>query len=93
MRTIRRTYRIGPWRESSSRASIRWRPSTVNNLGVQLRYRWTFAPQSDFYAVYSRGGLELTEDEERGRSAAEMFRDALALRDADQFLVKVRYRF
>ena len=85
-------YRIGPGGELIESLDT-VAPFTVNNLGVQLRYRWTFAPQSDLYAVYSRGGLELTADGEGERSATRMFRDALALRDADQFLVKVRYRF
>jgi Domain of unknown function (DUF5916) len=68
-------------------------PFTVNNFGLQVRYRWTFAPQSDLYVVYGRGGFELTDDSDRERSATGLLRDAFELRDADQFLVKVRYRF
>jgi hypothetical protein len=68
-------------------------PFTVNNLGLQIRYRWTFAVQSDFYAVYSRGGLTFDDQPPLERSAGGMFKDALELRDADQVLVKVRYRF
>lgn len=65
---------------------------TINNLGLQVRYRWTFAPQSDLYVVYSRGGY--AQDDERARdSTFDLLEDALELRDADQFLVKVRYRF
>ena len=65
---------------------------TVNNFGIQARYRWTFAPQSDLYAVYSRGGFAV--DEAPSSTAPdELFTDALELRDADQVLVKVRYRF
>jgi hypothetical protein len=65
-------------------------PFTLNNLGVQLRYRWTFAPQSDLYVVYGRGG----EDFGTGRrdGLGDLFLDALELRDVDQFLVKVRWR-
>ena len=66
-------------------------PFSVADFGAQLRYRWTFAPQSDFYAVYSRGGSEFA----RGRddSVGELFDRATQLRDADQVLFKVRYRF
>jgi hypothetical protein len=63
---------------------------SINNFGVQLRYRWTFAPLSDLYAVYSRGGF--SEDTEDPRGIDDLFQDAFSLRDADQFLVKVRYR-
>ncbi|UXI69229.1 DUF5916 domain-containing protein [Tahibacter amnicola] len=63
---------------------------SVNNFGLQLRYRYELAPQSDFYAVYSRGGFERRDDHDNGLA---LFRDAVSLRDADQFLVKLRYRF
>ena len=62
----------------------------INNFGVQLRYRWTFAPQSDLYVVYSRGGFSERSGDPRGID--DLFADAFSLRDADQFLVKVRYR-
>ncbi|HWS28157.1 MAG TPA: DUF5916 domain-containing protein [Xanthomonadales bacterium] len=64
---------------------------TVNNLGVQIRYRWEFAPQSDFYVVYGRGGfVELQDDRS---DFGELLDEALSLRDSDQLLVKVRKRF
>lgn len=62
----------------------------INNFGVQLRYRWTFAPQSDLFVVYSRGGFSERNDA-RG-DVGDLFEDAFALRDADQVLVKLRYR-
>jgi len=65
-------------------------PFSINNFGVQLRYRWTFAPQSDLYAVYSRGGFSERSGDPRGID--DLFQDAFSLRDADQFLVKLRYR-
>ena len=85
-------YRIGPGGELIESADV-VAPFTVNNLGLQIRYRWTFAVQSDFYAVYSRGGLAFDDQPPLEHSAGGMFRDALELRDADQLLVKVRYRF
>ncbi len=65
-------------------------PFTVNNLGIQVRYRYQFGPLSDLYVVYSRGGFEFREDDDRGLS--DLFSDLGRVRDADQFLVKVRYR-
>jgi hypothetical protein len=66
---------------------------SINNFGLQVRYRWTFAPQSDLYVVYSRGGFEERDTDDRTGRTSDLLRDALELRDADQFLVKVRYRF
>ena len=65
---------------------------SVNNFGLQIRYRWTFAPQSDFYVVYGRGGLEF-EDDPAERGMSHLFSSAFDLRDSDQLIVKVRYRF
>ncbi len=64
----------------------------VNNFGLQIRYRWTFAPQSDFYVVYGRGGLEF-EDDPAEPGMSHLFSSAFDLRDSDQLIVKVRYRF
>jgi len=64
----------------------------VNNFGVQLRYRWTFAPQSDLYIVYGRGGI-LFEEGDTGAGLDDLFTSAIDLRDSDQLLVKARYRF
>jgi hypothetical protein len=63
----------------------------INNFGVQVRYRWEFAPQSDLYLVWSRGGF--LREERGGDSTLDLLDEALALRDADQFLAKLRYRF
>ncbi len=63
----------------------------ITNLGLQLRYRWEFAPQSDLYLVYGRGGFVEEIGEER--DFGELLDAAIELRDADQFLVKVRKRF
>ena len=65
---------------------------TVNNFGLQLRYRWAFAPQSDLYVVYGRGGfVENQDDQDNGLT--QLLDAALRLRDSDQILVKVRKRF
>ncbi len=62
----------------------------LRNLGLQLRYRWEFSPLSYFYAVYARGGYALDENE---RATSSVFADSFRLRDAEQFFVKLSYRF
>ena len=63
---------------------------TMNNLGLQIRYRYAIAPLSDLYLVYSRGGSDALD--ESHDSAGALFEDAWRLRDSDQFFVKLRYR-
>jgi hypothetical protein len=63
---------------------------TVSNLGVQLRYRYEIGPLSDLYFVYGRGGFSLMREEERG--VGGLFGSMFDVRDADQLLLKVRYR-
>lgn len=63
----------------------------VNNFGLQLRYRYLLGPQSDVFLAYSRGGYRRQERD--GYGSGELFDDALGLRDADQLLAKIRYRF
>ncbi|MGH8236725.1 MAG: DUF5916 domain-containing protein [Steroidobacteraceae bacterium] len=67
-------------------------PFEVNNFGLQIRYRWTFAPQSDLYVVYGRGGISFEEGEARG-GLGGLVQSVSDLRDSDQLLVKARYRF
>ena len=64
-------------------------PLQVRNLGVQLRYKYEFAPLRELYIVYARGGFEQERDE--ARSSVELFQDSFDLRDSDQFLLKVRW--
>lgn len=63
---------------------------SLRNLGFQVRYRYELAPLSDLYVVYGRGGLAL---EEEGRPIGDLLGDAFSLRDDEQFMVKVSYRF
>ena len=63
---------------------------SVRNLGLQLRYRYEFAPLSYLYVVYGRGGFDqdpTAEDSDR------LVRDSFSLRDDEQLLVKLSYRF
>lgn len=63
----------------------------INTLGLQLRYRYLLGPQSDIFLAYSRGGA-LRQDRD-SPDTQDLFQDALELRDSDQFLAKIRYRF
>lgn len=65
-------------------------PFTVNNLGLQIRYRYEIGPQSDLFLVYGRGGYELLNDDDR--AVRDLFTDMGDVRDADQFMIKFRYR-
>jgi hypothetical protein len=61
------------------------------NFGLQLRYRFEISPLSDFYIVYSRGGLDRINDP--ALNTWDLLSESAGLRDADQFLVKLRYGF
>ena len=63
---------------------------SLRNLGFQVRYRYELAPLSDLYVVYGRGGYLL---EEFGQDPASQLRDAFSLRDSEQLMVKLSYRF
>lgn len=65
-------------------------PFTVNNLGLQIRYRYEIGPMSELFLVYARGGYNFIDADERGVS--DLFRDMTDVRDADQFLIKLRYK-
>ncbi len=64
---------------------------TLRNLGFQVRYRYKLAALSDIYAVYSRGGFAV--DEDTGRGFGSTVDDVFSLRDDNQFLLKLAYRF
>jgi hypothetical protein len=63
---------------------------SLRNLGFQVRYRYQLAPLSDLYVVYGRGGYLL---DPYGRDEAAQLGDAFSLRDSEQLLVKLSYRF
>lgn len=65
-------------------------PFTVNNLGLQVRYRYEIGPMSELFLVYARGGYDFLDDDTR--AVDELFRDMTDVRDADQFLIKIRYK-
>ena len=64
----------------------------VRNLGFQVRYRYEFAPLSYLYVAYVRGG-SLFDTGVGPYSVRDEFSDAFDLRDSEQLLVKLSYRF
>ena len=65
-------------------------PFSLRNLGFQVRYRYVLAPLSNLYVVYGRGGFGY---DGYAAGAFEQFGDAFSLRDDEQLLVKLAYRF
>ncbi len=63
---------------------------SLRNLGFQIRYRYELAPLSDLYVVYGRGGNVF---DEFASGAERQLVDAFSLRDDEQLLVKISYRF
>ena len=62
----------------------------VRNLGFQVRYRYELAPLSYLYVVYARGGYEQLAGTE---GTDEALRDSFSLRNDEQLVVKLSYRF
>ena len=65
-------------------------PFSLRNMGFQVRYRYELAPLSNLYVVYGRGGF-MRDGHAAG--AFDQFGDAFSLRDDEQLLVKLAYRF
>ena len=63
---------------------------SVRNLGLQIRYRYELAPLSYLYVVYGRGGYAM---DGYARRTSDVFDRSFALRDDEQLLVKLSYRF
>lgn len=63
---------------------------SLRNLGFQVRYRYELAPLSNLYIAYVRGGSAF---DTVGREVGPLLQDAFSLRDSEQLLVKLSYRF
>ena len=63
---------------------------SLRNLGFQIRYRYELAPLSYLYVVYGRGGLQR---EPYSDDVGNLFGDSFDLRNDEQLLVKLSYRF
>jgi hypothetical protein len=64
---------------------------SLRNLGFQVRYRYELAPLSYLYVAYVRGGSLF--DQGVPSTATDEFARAFDLRDSEQLLVKLSYRF
>lgn len=62
----------------------------VRNLGFQVRYRYELAPLSYLYVVYARGGYEQLPGTD---GVDDALRDSFSLRNDEQLIVKLSYRF
>ena len=65
----------------------------LRNMGFQIRYRYELAPLSYLYIAYVRGGSFYEEDIFGRYRARDQFQEAFDLRDSEQLLVKLSYRF
>jgi hypothetical protein len=63
---------------------------SVSTLALQIRYRYELAPLSYIYVVYGRGGFD---QEASSEGSDTLLRDSFSLRDDEQLLIKVSYRF
>jgi Domain of unknown function (DUF5916) len=66
------------------------RPFSVSNFGLQIRYRYEIAPMSELFVVYGRGGFDMLNDDER--DVPSLLGHIADVRDAEQVLIKLRYR-
>ncbi len=84
------------WRISADGTPVRSNEAlddfAVRNLGFQVRYRYEFAPLSYLYVAYVRGG-SLFNTGVGPYSARDELSGAFDLRDSEQLLVKLSYRF
>ncbi|CAA9307942.1 MAG: hypothetical protein AVDCRST_MAG71-500 [uncultured Lysobacter sp.] len=65
----------------------------LRNMGFQVRYRYELAPLSHLYIAYVRGGDLYDEEIGRPFNATDEFSGAFDLRDSEQLLIKLSYRF
>jgi hypothetical protein len=83
-----------PWRIAASGRPVSSNdvvsPFSLRNMGFQVRYRYELAPLSNLYVVYGRGGFMY---DGYAAGAFDQFGNAFSLRDDEQLLVKVAYRF
>jgi hypothetical protein len=63
---------------------------SLRNLGFQIRYRYELAPLSNLYIAYVRGGFGF---EEFQQAVGGLLGNAFHLRDTEQLLIKLSYRF
>ena len=62
----------------------------VSNTALQIRYRYEFAPLSNLFVVYTRGGSFF---EENNAGLFNLFSPGFSNVRSDNFLIKLRYKF
>ncbi|MFT3755130.1 MAG: DUF5916 domain-containing protein [Pseudoxanthomonas sp.] len=86
---LRQAYRVAPTGQAlASDEGVD--DFSVRNLGFQIRYRYELAPLSYLYVVYGRGGYRR---EAYAGGIDDLLGDSFSLRDDEQLLVKLSYRF
>ena len=72
-------------------SDIALNPINLSDLAFQIRYRYEIMPLAYLYAVYSKGGriVETDEEDDLGKLYQRPWNDP----QADNFTLKVRYRF
>jgi hypothetical protein len=63
----------------------------TNKFALQFRYRYEIAPMSDLWFCYSRGGNDYIDNPDQ--TTLGMLGESTKLRDSDQILLKLSYRF
>lgn len=63
----------------------------VSDTALQIRYRYEFAPLSEFYLVYTRGGYYEADDSRGG--IMDLWQDGWDEVVAERISAKIRYRF
>ena len=66
-------------------------PFTLSDLAFQIRYRYEILPLAYLYVVYSKGGRIVATDEED--NLGKLYQRPWNDPQADNFTVKIRYRF
>ncbi|AMN48429.1 hypothetical protein ACG33_15250 [Steroidobacter denitrificans] len=89
---ILRTYRSDPDGRLRILDAAEYSPPgfTVGSLGLQIRYRYEMGPLSEIFLVYGRGGYDMLRDDRR--DIPRLLWDLGSVRDADQIMLKLRYR-
>ena len=65
-------------------------PFELSETAFQVRYKYQFAPLSDLYVVYTRGGKY---NFSRENSFEKIYSGAWSNQNLDKFIVKLRYKF
>ena len=85
---------MAPWRIGADGRAVASTdvvsPFSLRNMGFQVRYRYELAPLSNLYVVYGRGGFMY---DGYAAGAFDQIGNAFSLRDDEQLLVKLAYRF